>query len=413
MERMQIGEVLKTRDIEFEELNPSVVKKMYFKAIKIFDNLPECKEVIYTLDNLVVMIFLASLCGSDSCAEYEVFWNRNHKLYGKIFGLDTVPSHDTFRRLLGLIDSNILNRVIVNAIESVDKTLRKLMHVPAAKRIEGTGRENTMGQILNFCDCDNETCLFSEAIDVQNILSEMDLRNTVISADSLHLQTAKIIAEKGGNYILELRDVNGNIFNNERLKNLKATDCYYYNKEIAHNQLEEREYYIYHLTPSLKKTVFEGWEKANAVVCYKKHNVDITGKEANETRYYLTSLKDVNDSALVIRNHWGENKLHWNLDTVLDEDMMTMADKVAVTNRSIINKMCLALYTKLQEMSPKKERISKKSMRKSFGWGFEDMMHETLIMLDPKSLSTCLTITSKKADPFVFCSDTRKHTNFD
>ena len=88
--------------------------------------------------------------------------------------------------------------------------------------------------------------------------------------------------------------------------------------------------------------------------------------------------------------------MHWNLDTVFGEDMMALTDKTAVTNKSIINKMCLALYSRIQQMTEKKERISKRSMRKGFGWAFEDMMKQALIMLDPAALKKCLTITTKK-----------------
>lgn len=431
--RMQIGEVLKTHNIEFKEVSPSAIKKVYMKVIKIFDDIPDIREktkIVYTLDSLILMIFLATLCGSDACTEYEIFWKHNHKLYKKIFGMELIPSHDTFRRILGLIDSEILNTIIVSAIESSDATLRKVMKVPKPKMVHicvdgkeerSTGREDTMHgeqkrrQILNFYECNNETCLRTDPIDektneiphAQKILSGMDLRNTVISADALHTQvkTAGIIADKKGDYLFGLKgnqktlyETTISIFSEERLKNLHGTKDYCYNKEIAHGQLEEREYYLYLLTPSLKKTVFADWKKVNAVVYYKKHTIkNLSGEENEEIRYYLTSLKDVNDAALIIRNHWSvENKLHWNLDTVLGEDMMALTDKTAVANKSIINKMCLALYSRIQQMTEKKDRISKRSMRKGFGWAFEDMMKQALIMLDPAALKKCLTITTKK-----------------
>jgi len=430
--RLQIAEILKTHDIEFTELNPRKIKKIYVKVVKVFDGIPDVRsklKIVYPLDSLAAMIFLASLCGSDTNTEYEVFWRSNHKLYKKIFGLETIPSHDTFGRILGLIDSHIFNSIVVSAIEKLDETLREIMCVPKPKNKHicidgkeeiGTGRANTIKgplknrQILNVYDCDNEICLYTESIDektneiphAQDILSIMDLKNTVVSADALHTQikTVEIIASKGGDYMLGLKanqktlyETAVSIFSEERLKNLHGTEFYYRTKEMARNQLEEREYYIYLLTPSLKKTVFGEWKKVNAIIYYKKHIVNnLTGKETYETRYYLTSLKYVNDSALAIRRHWGvENKLHWNLDTVFHEDMMTVTDKVAVANRSIMNKMCLALYTRLQEMLPKKEWMSKKAMRKKFGWGFFEMMQYTLIMLDPKALSKCLTITPK------------------
>lgn len=430
--RMQIGEVLRANDIEFGELSPGQLGRIYIKVIKIFSGIPDPRsksKVIYSIDQLVVMMYLATLCGSEACTEYSAFWTSYSKLYRKIFGLDTVPSHDTFRRVLGLIDSESLNSLIVESVEKCDRALRKAMRVPAPKtrhlcvdgKVEnGTGRENTMNgrlkdlQMLNFFDCGNEMCIYSEVIDektneiphAQNILGLMSLLNTVVSADALHAQarTAEVIVGRGGDYMFGLKgnqktlyETTKCIFSTERLEKLRGTDAYCRTSEIARNQLEEREYYLYLLTPSLKKTVFVEWKKANAVICYKKHTVNNnTGKESYETRYYLTSLKNVVDSALVIRGHWGvENKLHWNLDTVFHEDLLTLTDRTAVRNRSILNKMCLALYARLQELDGK-HKLSKKCMRKCFGWDFTDMMQKALIMLDPKALVKCLTITPKE-----------------
>jgi predicted transposase YbfD/YdcC len=49
---------------------------------------------------------------------------------------------------------------------------------------------------------------------------------------------------------------------------------------------------------------------------------EIIGQESSqETRCFLSSLTDVEKAARAIRSHWGiENKLHWPLDVLMNED---------------------------------------------------------------------------------------------
>lgn len=49
---------------------------------------------------------------------------------------------------------------------------------------------------------------------------------------------------------------------------------------------------------------------------------EIDGKATTETRYYLLSRADTPERFnAVVRSHWGiENRLHWVLDVVFDED---------------------------------------------------------------------------------------------
>jgi predicted transposase YbfD/YdcC len=85
------------------------------------------------------------------------------------------------------------------------------------------------------------------------------------------------------------------------------------------------------------------WQNLRHFVCFEKYTCNIvTGKENLETRYYITSLRDVELCAESIRGHWSvENKLHWHLDYSFDEDDNTTMDQNAFNNFSILNKMAL------------------------------------------------------------------------
>jgi len=432
--RMQISEFLADNEITVKIGDSKTSMRVYKKLLKIFDEVEDVRiegKICYKLNELLLMIFLAILSGCDSNTEIELFWTHQ-KIYKKLFKRDEIPSHDTFRRVMSIIKPENMNQAIRDVMGQVDSSLRKTLGLPAPKKrqicidgkqLRSTGRSNCEKghindlQILNVFDSGSETCLYSEAIQdktneiphAQSILKEMDLNDTVVTFDALHTQikTIEIIAGNKGDYVgglkgnqKTLNEIASNIFNIEQLQTIKGTENYYKTSEVSHNQLEERHFYLYPLPARLKKNLFSQWKKIFGLVCYHKHIVNnVTGKTSDEVRYYITSLKNINDIAQCIRGHWGvENKLHWSLDTVMYEDFLSITDRTAALNRSIINKICVSLYTRLQELKSegKKEKPSKKVLRKMFGWNFSDMVREMLLLLDPEALQECLTIVPRK-----------------
>jgi predicted transposase YbfD/YdcC len=405
------------------------------KILKLFEGVSDTRvqgRVTYRLNEIILMLFLATLAGSESCLGTQDFWRSNTRLYKRLFNKDAVPSHDTFRRILGLIRPDEFNALLVNILTDSDAAIRKALKLPSptkkivsvdGKQLRGTGRKADTAeeirdlQILNVYDQDSETCLFSEAIEsktneiphAQDILSRMNLKDTVVTFDAMHMQTKTvgIIADGKGDYVGGLKGNQGKasefakaLFTRENLEKLKAVDgCFHMTSEISHNQLEQRSFYLYPLTSSEKKGLFSDWKKAHALVCMAKSMVhNITGKRTDEVRYYLTSLKDIGDAAHCIRSHWNiENGLHWNLDTVFHEDSMALSDRNAAHNQDLLNKACLSLYKRLGDLMGGKEKISKRRLRKIFGWNFNDAMSRTLTLMDPATFAKSVEIIPKKS----------------
>lgn len=433
--RMQIEDFQSSSTIKVKDAGNETRIRMLKKILKLFGDVPDCRvqgRITYRLNEIILMLFLATLAGSESCLGARDFWEANDRLYRRLFGREAMPSHDTFRRILGLIKPDELNSLLVSILLNSDSAIRKALKLPApqkrivsvdGKQLRGTGRKaDTVEeikdlQILNIYEQDTETCLFSEAIEsktneiphAQGILSRMNLKDTVVTFDAMHMQTKTvgIIAEAGGDYVGGLKgnqgkasEFAGALFNRENLERLKGIDgCYHMTSEISHNQLEQRSFYLYPLTASEKKGLFSDWRKAHALVCMAKHMVhNITGKQTDEIRYYLTSLKDIGDAAHCIRAHWMiENSLHWNLDTTFREDDMALSDRTAALNQSILNKACLSLYKKMSDLIGGTQKISKRRLRKIFGWNFNDAMSQALTLMDPATFAKSVEIMPRKA----------------
>ena len=91
---------------------------------------------------------------------------------------------------------------------------------------------------------------------------------------------------------------------------------------------------------------------------------EIKNKVTKEVRYYISSIADdaIHFNSY-IREHWAiENKLHWSLDMIFNEDRQRKRTKNAADNFSYIRKIALNL---LKKDSNKGSLVTK---RLSAGW---------------------------------------------
>lgn len=230
--RMQIEEFQGSHTITIKTTGSETRIRMLKKILKLFADVPDIRvqgRVIYRLHEIILMLFLATLAGSESCLSTQDFWRANAKLYKRLFNKEAIPSHDTFRRILALIKPEEFNALLVNVLTDSDAAIRKALKLPVptkkivsvdGKQLRGTGRKADTAeeikdlQILNVYDQDSQTCLFSEAIEsktneiphAQAILSRMNLKDTVVTFDAMHMQTRTVetIAKSKGDYVGDL-----------------------------------------------------------------------------------------------------------------------------------------------------------------------------------------------------------------
>ena len=98
------------------------------------------------------------------------------------------------------------------------------------------------------------------------------------------------------------------------------------------------------------------------------------------TRYFITSLTDINEFSDSVRKHWSiENQLHWCLDVIFHEDASRARKDNSPLNLNVLRKIALNLVSQAQY-----KRISKKRLM------FRAALKPTLfldILFDPSSVS--------------------------
>ena len=94
----------------------------------------------------------------------------------------------------------------------------------------------------------------------------------------------------------------------------------------------------------------------------------VTGEESMQTRYYITSHAGcAKQQDYISRRHWAvENNLHWELDTLQQQDATKRKDTQTARNTDIIQKVVHAIlsFTSLcrlpQEIARSKEKMKTK-----------------------------------------------------
>jgi predicted transposase YbfD/YdcC len=83
-----------------------------------------------------------------------------------------------------------------------------------------------------------------------------------------------------------------------------------------------------------------------------------------ERRVFINSIPaDVKRFAHAVRGHWGiENRLHWRLDVVFDEDASRIRKGNAMAILTSIRHLCMNLF----EQEPSKLRLAQK--RRKAAW---------------------------------------------
>ena len=76
-----------------------------------------------------------------------------------------------------------------------------------------------------------------------------------------------------------------------------------------------------------------------------------------KTRYFSTSLRDIDQFAHAVRAHWGiEIGLHWHLDVTFGEDASRVRNQNAAAVWNVMRKTALEY---LKQVEPGKKSVSK------------------------------------------------------
>lgn len=101
----------------------------------------------------------------------------------------------------------------------------------------------------------------------------------------------------------------------------------------------------------------EEWKGLNALGCARS-TITENGETYEFTRYFITSLTDLDDFVDSVRKHWSiENQLHWCLEVIFREDASRAKKDNSPFNLNVLRKTALNLVSQVQYKHISKRRL--------------------------------------------------------
>ena len=326
----------------------------------VFGDLEDPRAVnarLHSLHDILVIALCTIVCGGQTCTDMELFGQSKREFLESFLQLENgIPSHDTFSRVLGMLDPEAFRRWFLGFMEqfaegiegvvAVDgKTLRRsydraegqsALHLVSAWAEE---RRLVLGQ-LAVDDKSNEITA------LPRLLEMLTLPGKVVTVDALNCQRqiAQRVIDQGGDYALALKGNQGTLYDDVKLFLDDATTPVASATQVSkgHGRIETRIASVSDDVAWLQE--WHDWPGLQAVgkVTATRRQKDAVSEE---TRYYLLSQafppERCNDIA---RGHWGiENRLHWVLDVTCNEDQARNRKGHGAENLALLRKLALNL----------------------------------------------------------------------
>jgi predicted transposase YbfD/YdcC len=332
-----------------------------------FDDLPDPrieKSCAHLLFDIIAIAVLAVMCGADSWTDLEIFAKLRLEWLRTFLTLPGgAPSHDTFRRVLGLLDrkrfaaslfrwTQALHAASGGKLVAIDgKTLRrsfaKKSGFQALHLVTAWASENglTLGQVA----CEDKS---NEITAIPELLPLLDLNGATVTIDAMGCQTEIVeqIRDQGGHYVLAAKDNQPGLSADLQEIYEEGLDSdftavkhtVHTSTETAHGRTTKRTYEAIEIPAHHRQRA--KWRNLRTAV-FVASCVKVGAQETWKTRRYISDLPPRAKSlGNAIRKHWGiENGQHWVLDVQLGEDFARQQDRRGAANLAALRRFVVSV----------------------------------------------------------------------
>lgn len=369
---------------------------MFQDLLTCFDAIEEPRQagkVEHCLIDILAITVCAVLAHAETFEDIELYGKHKEKwLRGFLALPNGIPSHDTFRRVFMLIDTQTFEtcflawtRAVFSAPQTqaprqiaVDgKTMRR-----SFDRRKGTSALHVVSAFATQSGLTLAQRVVAdksgEAEVLLPLLEGLELAGALISLDALYARKrlANSIIEQGADYLMALKKNNKSDharivehFAKTTFGKPPDTPAVFDAFDETHGRLTRRRAFVSD-EPKLIEAL-KGWRDLRQVIAVETITSTNNahgggrGKTKSDIRYFLTSSRAQGaDLASAVRDHWSiENSLHWVLDVGFREDESRLRDRNAAANLAVIRKIAINLVK-----ADTSQKGSIKGRRKAAGW---------------------------------------------
>jgi len=312
----------------------------------------------HVLGDIVFIAIAAILCGAGSWDEMERFGKAKRSWLKSFLQLPHgIPSHDTFNRVFQALSPEELEKSFLGWVSSVTQHTQGEVVAIDGKALRGsrTTDGKSIVHMVSAWASANSLVLGQRKTDAKSneitaipeLLRSLELVGATVTIDAIGCQKniAEQIVKQKADYVLAVKENQPTLLADIKDSfQMLAADAVDEQIDCGHGRVETRRCSVVADLSLLDNA--SAWPSLGAIVRIQAGRFHkATGKQEQETRYYITSLTpDATRLNTAIRQHWGiENKLHWVLDVAFGEDLSRKRAGNAAQNFSLLNRFALNL----------------------------------------------------------------------
>ena len=346
-------------------------------------------KVLFPLPEVLLLILCATLAGAEDFVEIKR-WGQMHQAFlRRLLPYKAgIPSHDTLNDIINAIDGTLFAECFSNWVEGLREPAPASTTAPEIVAIDGKTSRRTHDRskdrgplhLVSAWASSQRLVLAQQACEAKSneitaiplLLERLALSGALVTIDAMGTQTkiAQAILDRGGDYLLALKDNQASLHDEVRryLDDPAATiHSRFEATDADHGRIEVRRHLVSHKVDWLTTARrFPGEPRFPGLraIAMVEAEVERNGSISLERRYYISSLPlDAKLLAHAVRCHWHiENRLHWVLDVVFHEDLSRLRSGAGPQNMATVRHMAMNL------LRGPKDKHSLKVRRKSAAW---------------------------------------------
>jgi predicted transposase YbfD/YdcC len=315
----------------------------------------------HLLQDIVLIAIAAILSGAEGWDDIERYGKAKQEWLKSFLALPYgIPSHDTFNRVFQALDPAELENHFLDWVRTIASRSQGEVVAIDGKSLRGTCSSDgkpLVHMVSAWASANNlvlgqrkTDAKSNEIMAIPELLRVLELSGATVTIDAMGCQKniARQIVEQKGDYVLAVKENQPSLLADVKDSfQMLAADAVANETDCGHGRVETRCCSVLADLSLIDNT--QDWAALRSVVrieAMRYHKA--TGKQEQETRYYISSLAaDAMRMNTAIRQHWGiENKLHWVLDMDFGEDAGRKRAGYAAQNFSLLNRIALNLIRK-------------------------------------------------------------------
>jgi predicted transposase YbfD/YdcC len=349
----------------------------------VFAHLPdprrETRNKLHALTDILTLATCAVISGAESWDDIHAYAACKRAFFRRFLPLaNGIPSADTFERVFAKLDpakfAAAFGRWMTAACEAsgltpvaIDgKSVRSAAADTATGKLHlvsawATANRLTLGQVA-VPDGSNEAAAIPE------LLRVLELTGAIVSIDAAgcQIETAAVIRNAGGHYLLAVKDnqptlraVVEGLFADALAVEFAGVDHdTHVSEATGPGRTEERCVTVLYHPVGLP----DDWRDVGCVVRVSRERV-VDGVRTSTTHYAVSSHPgSAEEMGGFVRGHWGVESMPWVLDVVYGEDDSRVRAGHAGANLAMLRKVAIALTRRAPGQG------SGKTKRNKAGW---------------------------------------------